>query len=226
MIKGLIKDLFSYDFIGDKMDEEIKLIKEKIKQKRNYHKPINESKSNLTDIFLKHVNRILVVVLITLITLIFLKGNSSFREVFYKYVYDNNFSFAKINELYQKHFGSPIPFKNLLNDKITPIFNEKLKYYEVSKYKDGARLVVDDNYLVPVIETGIVIFIGDKDEYKNTVIIQQSDGVDVWYSNLTNINVKLYDYVKVGSLLGETIDNNLYLVFKKDGTILDYKEYI
>ena len=208
------------------MDYEIKQIKEKIKQKRNKITFFNESNFFVGPTIYKHINRLLITVVFTLITLILLKGNSQFRNLFYKHVFDTNFSFAKINETYQKYFGSPIPFKDLFIDKTTPVFDEKLKYHEVNKYKDGARLIVDTNYLVPTIGKGIVIFIGDKDEYKNTVIIQQSDGLDVWYSNINNINVKLYDYVKEGSLIGETIDNNLYLVFKKDGTILDYKEYI
>ena len=38
--------------------------------------------------------------------------------------------------------------------------------------------------------------------------------------------MKLYDYVEKGKLLGETKDNNLYLVYQKDGQYLDYKEYI
>ena len=40
-----------------------------------------------------------------------------------------------------------------------------------------------------------------------------------------NANVKLYDYVTKGSLLGE-IDEYLYLVYKKDGNILNYEEYL
>ena len=59
----------------------------------------------------------------------------------------------------------------------------------------------------------------------NTVIIQRIDGVDEWYGNVENVNVKLYDYVKKGSLLGEA-NNNLYLVYKKDGNTLNYEDYL
>ena len=55
--------------------------------------------------------------------------------------------------------------------------------------------------------------------------VKQSDGIDVWYSNIGNIGVQLYDYVSKGTLVGECNDS-LYLVFKKDGNVLDYKEYI
>ena len=88
------------------------------------------------------------------------------------------------------------------------------------------KLTVDENYMVPVLESGIVIFLGEKEGYGNTVVIEQVDGVDVYYSNISTDNVKLYDYVEKGTLLGEAENKKLYLVFQKDGTFLNYKDYI
>ena len=59
-----------------------------------------------------------------------------------------------------------------------------------------------------------------------TIIIQQSDGIDVWYSNLSNKNVNLYDYVEDNQVIGEAKDNTLYMQFQKDGVEIDYKEVI
>ena len=80
--------------------------------------------------------------------------------------------------------------------------------------------------MVPVLESGIVIFMGEKDGYGNTVVIEQVDGIDVYYSNISTDGIKLYDYVEKGKLLGEAQDEKLYLVFQKDGSYLNYKEYI
>ena len=77
-----------------------------------------------------------------------------------------------------------------------------------------------------MLDAGIVVFIGEKEDYGKTVIIQQTDGVDVWSGNVDNLNVKIYDYVESGALLGETKDDKLYLVFKKEGEVLDYKKFI
>ena len=90
---------------------------------------------------------------------------------------------------------------------------------------DNCRLLVDDNYLVPSIDGGLVVFIGKKDNYNNCVIVEQSDGVNVLYGNLSNINVKLYDYIDKGSLIGNC-NNELYLVFSKDGNNLNYDKKI
>ena len=38
--------------------------------------------------------------------------------------------------------------------------------------------------------------------------------------------VNLWDYIEKGTLLGETKDNKLYLVFSKNGEYLNYKDYI
>lgn len=167
--------------------------------------------------------KFLILVILTLTTIITLKQNDNLKINFYKYFYEDNLSFAKINNWYQSHFGSPIPFGDYFNS--VPVFNETLDYNSKNKYKDGVSLEVGYDYLTPALENGIVIFIGEKEGYGNTVIIQQENGVDVWYSNMTEINLNLYDYVKKGNLIGK-VDLNLYLVFTKDGEIVDYKEYI
>ncbi len=167
--------------------------------------------------------KFLVLVILTILTLILLK-NDKFKSNFYKYIYEDNISFAQINKWYQDKFGSSLPFSKYF-ETITPVFNEKLNYKEANKYKDGVSLLVEDNYLVPAIDSGIVIFIGEKEGYGNTIIIQQENGIDLWYSNLKEINLKLYDYIKDGSLIGVS-NSNLYLVFYKDGEVIDYQEYI
>lgn len=168
--------------------------------------------------------RFLILIILTITTIIILKNNSELKTNFYKYVYEENISFAKINNWYKSKFGSPIPFSDYFNE-IVPVFSEELKYNEANKYKDGVSLKVDYEYLVPSLDSGIVIFIGEKEGYGNTVIIQQESGIDVWYSNLNEINVKLYDYIKKGSLIGN-VSNELYLVFTKDGEVIDYKDQI
>ena len=52
------------------------------------------------------------------------------------------------------------------------------------------------------------------------------DGVDYWYSNVSDVNVKLYDYVSSSTVIANAKDNVLYVVFMRDGKSLDYEEYI
>ena len=102
---------------------------------------------------------------------------------------------------------------------------EKISYSKQDKYKDGVKLSISNNYSVPVLESGIIVYIGNKDEYGNSIIVQQINGIDLLYGNIENTNYKLYDYVKKGDVLG-TSNKNLYLVFKKDGKVLNYEKYL
>lgn len=203
------------------MDNEIDRVRNEIKRKKN--KKIIIPKKNYT----KKINKLLITILLTVITLILLKSNTKLKTLFYKNVYEKNFNFATINKIYKDHFGSPIPFSNIIEKNNTSaVFNEKLEYSEKSKYLDGVKLTVSKNYLAPVLESGMVVYIGEKEKYGNTVIIQQIDGIDVWYSNINASNVKLYDFVEKGSFIGEVKDTNLYLVYKKSGKVLNYEDYL
>lgn len=207
------------------MDKEVARMKQMRKMKRKLE--YQHSKPEPQHHYLAHfLMKFLVVVVLTLMTLISLKTDAHFKTNFYKYVYNTNYSFATVNNMYQKYFGSPIPFKNLVKTPIATVFDEKLTYQEASLYQDGAKLTVDKNYLVPILESGMVVFIGEKNGYGKTVIIQGVNGVDTWYGNMETVNVKLYDYVSKGTMLGEAKDTTLYLVFQKEGKVLNYKDYI
>lgn len=169
----------------------------------------------------KFLIKFMITIVITITCLIILKIKPDLKTTFYKYVFDDKISFVQIKNTYEKYLKDVIPFKNIIKEQ--PVFNEKISYDSISKYKDGSSLYVGSSYLVPILNDGMVIYTGEKEDYGLTVIIEQIDGIEVWYSNLKNYNVKLYDYVEKGNLLGE-VDDNLYIIIKKDGKYLDYEE--
>lgn len=171
------------------------------------------------------ISRVLVTIAIFLFGMILVKSDVSFKNKILDNVYNKQFKFVQLGEIYQKYFGDILSIDKVLVDE-KPVFQEKLSYLKSSKYKDGVKLTVDENYMVPILESGIVIFLGEKEGYGNTVVVEQVDGIDVYYSNVSVSNIKLYDYVEKGELLGEAQDKKLYLLFQKDGKFLDYKEYI
>ena len=176
--------------------------------------------NNFSNLF----SRFLLFVIFVLIGLIVLKGSPNLRNVVFKNIFQNNLKFAKVNELYEKYFGSSLPLTG--SDSLALVSSEKLNYEGEEKYKDGVKLTVSKNYAVPLINSGIVIFTGAKEGYGNTVIVQGADDVELWYCNLKEVKVSMYDYLKKGSIIGEVMDDKLILVFTKDGKILDYKKYI
>ncbi len=171
------------------------------------------------------ISRVMITVILFLVALILVRDNKEFKKFLVDHVYNKSFQFTEAKKVYEKYFG-----KVLSVDKIVPeeeaVFNEKINYKKSNVYKDGVELEVQKEYLVPALESGIVVFMGEKEEYGTTVIIQQINGVDVWYSNIDAKDIKMYDYVKKGTLIGQTKSKKLYLVFQKEGKYLSYKEYI
>lgn len=192
---------------------------EKIKKK-------NSNKENKIMLYIKNISeRLLLSVLIFLIMTISIKKINGAREFITKNIYTDNISLAKIKNLYDKYLGGIIPFDT--KDKNNQmVFKDTLNYKSKSKYLDGVELTVDNKYLVPVIKSGLVVFIGSKDDYNNVIIIQGEDGIDIWYGNMETVSVKLYDYIDAGSLLGEVKNDKLYLVYSKNGEILNYEDYL
>lgn len=186
-----------------------------------YNKKEPQHNSNIKKLIRVFITKVLLTIIVTLILLIGFKTNLDFKSNFNKYVYNTSLPFTDFKALYDKYF---LGTKNIYNDT-KEVFNENLVYTNKSMYEDGVKLTVKSNYLVKAIDSGIVVFIGDKDKYGKTVIVQQVNGVDVFYGNV-NSSVNMYDYVEKGSLIGEVIDTNLFLAFQKEGNFVDYKEYI
>lgn len=151
------------------------------------------------------------------------KSNSSLKDNISNYFFDNGISFIKIKKFYDKYLGGILPIQK--DETITEVFDEKLQFNDTSIYYDGVKLSVSENYLVPVLDEGMVVFIGDKENYGKTVIIENLNGVQYWYGNISNTSLKLYDYVQNGDLVGEVKDE-LYMVFSREGSYLNYEEYI
>ena len=195
---------------------------------KKYKKKINNyqnKENNITKYLKNFIARSLIVIILFLSLAIIIKSNKEYKEIIKKNIYETNFSFTTFKNLYTKYLGG-ISFLDKMVEDVKPVFNNELKYKNASKYFDGVSLEVDNNYLVPVLETGIVVYIGKKDNYGDCIIIQGMDGIEILYSDIRTTSLNLYDYIEKGDLLGEVKDNHLNLVYSKDGKILNYEEYI
>lgn len=163
--------------------------------------------------------RVLISIVLFLSISIFVNYNDKNLLLFKDNIYDKTLKFNKITKIYNKYFGSVMPV-----DETAINANKNIEYTSYNKYKDGAILNEVQN--VYPFKSGIVVFIGEKEDYGKTIIIEGMDGIDYWYSNIDNINTKLYDYVESDNLIGSAIDNKLYVVFMKDGKILNYEDYL
>lgn len=169
------------------------------------------------------IYRILLVAVFVIFGTLIINKSKKIKDQVYDKVYVNYLNFSYMRNLYDTYLGNVIPFQNIIKDET--VFNEKLKYKDKSVYNNGVKLILSNN-IVPILDSGIVIYIGNKEGLNKTVIIENIDGVEEWYGNLDNINVNLYDYVKKNDILGDTDNNTLYLEFKKDNKSLDYNKFL
>lgn len=172
---------------------------------------------------LKFINKCLMAVLLGIISLIVMEYSPKFKTFMNDEVLGKNISFGFIGKIYNKYFGEVLPTDN---KSVVEVFNEKLEYTNIEKYLDGEKLTVSDNYLVPVINSGIVVFIGEKEGLGKVITVEQEDKTTVTYGNIKNTDIKLYDYVTRGKFLGEIDGNTLYLLINKDNNYIGYETYI
>lgn len=199
---------FLIELNGDKMDDIYK-------SKREMTNKNNRFINNL-------ITRILIATILFFGIVIYSNYYPDKVKLFKDKYLNNNINFSKISNLYSKYFGDVVPIKSMEETKT--VFDEKLTYEKIQMQDNRYVLKVANNYIVPVLNAGIVVFIGEKEGLGKTVIIQGIDEVDYWYSNIDNVDVKLYDYVSKGNMLGNVIGDTMYLTFLKDGKYLKYEE--
>lgn len=203
------------------MDNSFDMYNKKLKKE----KKDDDNKSTLSKFLFTILIKSLIVVLLFLSSMIFIRQNDKNKNIFKEKVYNNSLSFAKIYNLYSKYLGDALPFKDTIKDDTKKVSNEKITYSSIKKEGDDYLLVVPSNYTLQSIKSGIVIEVKKDDKYKNMVKIQDKSGVNITYKNLNEVEVKLYDYVEKGEILG-SISDKLYINFEKDGKYLSYEKYL
>ena len=198
------------------MDEYLKMHKNKKKEFA-----VSPDSSNKKKILNKYLTRFMLAVIFFLASIIFTNMSDKNLLLYKEYVLTESLPFTKIKGWYEDLFGEVLP----KSDNTQTVMSGKLVYKEIDDYLDGEVLTVSSKSLVNSLTSGVVVFSGEKEGYGNTVIIQGIDGADIWYGNLENVSVSLYDYLESDTIIGSTIDEHLYLVIKKDNEYIKYEDY-
>lgn len=194
---------------------------EYLKKHKAKKKDFNQKEHTKINHINKHITRFMLAIIFFLVSIIFTNTSDKNLLLYKEYVLTESLPFTKIKGWYEELFGEVLPKK----DNAQTVFDGKLVYKEISDYQDGERLTVSNQSLVNSLTSGVVVFSGEKEGYGNTVIIQGIDGADIWYGNLENISLNLYDYIEAGTVIGNTKDEYLYLVIKKDNEYIKYENY-
>ncbi len=204
------------------MDPAIIAVQNRIKNKRNKYiyspkKTPKKSSQYINNLF----TRTLLSAILVLSCAIFVHSKDENLLFFKEKLFNESLAFTKINEWYTKYFGEIVP---QTSTPATPVFQDNSLYSNITPYNDSYKASVSGP--ISFLESGIVVFSGEKEGLGNTVIIQGIDGVDIWYSNIENVNLTLYDYVEKDNILGEAQDGEIILTFLSDGNYISYENYI
>ena len=170
----------------------------------------------------KYFTKILLSLIFLLGCTIYIKLSPENLEIFKSHVFENNLTFTKINNWYHETFGSILPTVTEPKDQIVSTETNVLKR---ENYQDGYQISISKGTPIASITSGILVFMGEKEGYGNTLIIQGVDGTDIWYGSITDSNLKLSDYLDANTILGTSSEDKYFLVFQKDGEYLTYEEY-
>lgn len=195
-----------------------------------YNKKNREDKEKNEESFFKrflfsNLIKSLIVLIIFLGSLIYIRQSNDNKAYFKKIVYNNSLSFARIYNLYNKYLGDLIPFKNAKKDETKVVSDEKIAYQSITKENNGYMLKVSKDYAVSSLKSGIVIEKKDDEKYATVIKVQDKEGLVITYGMLNNTEIKLYDYVEKGEIIG-SVNESLYLIFEKDDKYLSYEKYL
>ena len=220
-MKELVKKInvfflnFFIYFSGDTMDDINAALK---RHKQRCHQDVSKEKKSKIS---QECRKILISIMFIVGSVIYIKLGENNLANYKKYIFENNLMFTKINNWYTKNFGNILPTVSTPSEvNVSKTDNISAK----EKYQDGYK-IVDVSGPITSIASGLLVFMGEKENYGNTLIIQGVDGTDIWYGNISDVNLKLYDYVEAGSILGNASENYYYLIFQKEGNYLTYEDY-
>ena len=157
-----------------------------------------------------------------ILLLIISKKDVKYKSEIKYIISEYNIPYIDIKNIYNKYLGGLYFFNN--KSYTNMVFNTKISYQEIENNKTYLKLKVNKNYLIPSISEGIVIFIGNKEKYGNTIILKVKNNINVWYGNIANSSLKLYDKVEKGEYIGEANGEILYISYTKGNKTLNAAE--
>ena len=191
---------------------------------------LNNKKSNEPNNKIYHylsnlLTKFLLSIIFLMLSIILIKSNNNNKTFYQEDILTKQINFTRFNNLYTKYFGNILPDYTVPSVPTQMASNTELDYNNGTPYLNGTKLETTEDYPVPIITSGIIVFLGEKDSLGPTCIIQGVDGVDIWYSHIDTSSLNLYDYVTEGKILAPTESNYFYLTIDSNGTYLTYDTY-
>ncbi|MGY4689423.1 peptidoglycan DD-metalloendopeptidase family protein [Salibacterium sp. K-3] len=157
--------------------------------------------------------------------------------------FQEEFPFAQAAAWYEKRFGSPVAFlpgsdqtetapPQAAGGETEPAAVPVSGTIAESFSENGKAVVLEtgNNREIGAVSGGVVVHTGPHEDWDLAVGVQHYDGGESWYGMLDEVEVKLYDHVAGGDLLGKAGaadgSGRYALAMKKDGQYIDPMDVI
>lgn len=167
--------------------------------------------------------KLFISIIFFLVLGIICKTNKYYHDKIHYYLYEQSFNFNSVYSFYNRYLGSFSMFD--INNNTSQVFTEEFKYNSLEEYKDGIKLFVDYKHLILSLSTGTIIYMGNKNGYNNLIIVNTDNNINIWYGNICNTSLKLFDFVNKDTYLGESCKDFIYIAYEKNGKFLNYSKY-
>lgn len=189
------------------------------------HKKISKFNPKVQKYLSNLLSKFLLSIIFLMVSIILIKSNSNIKTFYQEDILTKQINFTKFNDFYTKYFGNILPDYTVPSVPTQMASNTEFDYNNGTPYLNGTKLETTENYPVPIITSGIIVFLGEKDSLGPTCIVQGIDGIDIWYSHIDTSSLNLYDYVTEGKILAPTESNYFYLIIDSNGNYLTYDTY-
>lgn len=189
------------------------------------HKKISKFNPKVQKYLSNLLSKFLLSIIFLMVSIILIKSNSNIKTFYQEDILTKQINFTKFNDFYTKYFGNILPDYTVPSVPTQMASNTEFDYNNGIPYLNGTKLETTENYPVPIITSGIIVFLGEKDSLGPTCIVQGIDGIDIWYSHIDTSSLNLYDYVTEGKILAPTESNYFYLTIDSNGNYLTYDTY-
>lgn len=189
------------------------------------HKKISKFNPKVQKYLSNLLSKFLLSIIFLMVSIILIKSNSNIKTFYQEDILTKQINFTKFNDFYTKYFGNILPDYTVPSIPTKMASNTEFDYNNGTPYLNGTKLETTENYPVPIITSGIIVFLGEKDSLGPTCIVQGIDGIDIWYSHIDTSSLNLYDYVTEGKILAPTESNYFYLTIDSNGNYLTYDTY-
>ena len=182
-----------------------------------------DNKEKIKKLKLSYIDKLFIRIFLSSITLLSLVGLSNTKII--RNNLNENMNFLKYAKIFNGIFGSYIP----TNDQMV----SNTSYYDIINYNEQIKENEIHNYTINIVQPlteGVVSKIVKNRNGSYDVLIVDKMGYHYTYKNLEQLEVSIYSYVSIDSIIGQSKYNeslecySFNLLIERDGNSYDYFE--